>query len=124
MKSLFLFCAVLFCGCSSLDSDFNNLMNLLQTQRLQALKLNQRITLQFVEKGVTVRGKTLRLSTLHRVCYNTSLCNDCIVFDGLGTWRYNKRIHGGEIELRENGVSRFIHVNCTGFAREGRYPDE
>jgi len=61
---------------------------------------------------------------LHRVDYDTIRGSSMIVFDR-GTASYNKRIHGGEIELRSVlGRVKYIHVNCTGYAMEGRYPAE
>jgi hypothetical protein len=47
-----------------------------------------------------------------------------MVFGMQGTTsEHNKRIHGGEIMLKSIlGFKKYIHVNCNGYVREGRYP--
>ena len=50
---------------------------------------------------------------------------DTIVFSRGTTSAFNIRIHGGEIILKSwLGFTKYIHINCAGYIREGRYPDE
>jgi len=87
---------------------------------------------RFVDRKVVITdketGKTtaaLNIPTLDQVNYDTTLGDNMIVFYGLGTSAYNKRIHGGDIRLKSwLGYRKNIAVNCTGYVYEGVYPAE
>ncbi len=71
------------------------------------------------------KNMTTTIPSIARVDYDTVMGNNMIVFTWRGTGEYNKKIHGGEIMLRSLlGFRRYIHVNCTGLVREGRYPED
>ena len=53
-------------------------------------------------KGVVI--KTLIVPTLDQVNYDTTLGDDMIVFYKQGTGKYNKRVHGGDIQLKSYGL--------------------
>ena len=87
---------------------------------------------RFAAKNIVVRDrdtglviKSLNVSTLDQVNYDTILGNNMIVFHGRGTSAYDKRIHGGDLRLKSwLGFKKNIAVNCTGLVTEGRYPAE
>jgi hypothetical protein len=61
---------------------------------------------------------------LDQVNYDTTLGDDMIVFYKQGTGKYNKRVHGGDIQLKSwFGFQRNIVVRCTGLVMEGVYPE-
>ena len=114
-----------------LAMDFDHLSSLLKNAWLKAIHTNTKMIVKFDGHQVTVTSEetsrtiTAEIPTLDRVDYDTTLGDDMIVFTGHGTNAYNKRVHGGEIMLRSVlGFRRYIHVNCTGYVREGRYPEE
>ncbi len=117
---------------SRLDREFSETMNLLRQTRFTAIVENRVLITKFRNKNIIVSdGKTghilnnYRISTLANVNYDTTLGKDMIVFSGRGTNAHNIRIHGGDLTLRSwLGFKRSIHVNCTGLAREGRYPSD
>jgi hypothetical protein len=68
---------------------------------------------------------TLSYGTIDQVDYDTTLGSHMIVYFRGTTSAHNKNVHGGEIALRSLlGFNKYIHVNCTGYAEEGRYPEE
>ncbi len=114
-----------------LDTDFDHLYSLLKTARSDALYKDTTIIVRFNDKTVTVTDQntsattTATIPSLAKVNYNTTMGEDTIVFTWRGTEQYNKRIHGGEIMLKSMlGFRRYIHVNCTGLVKEGRYPED
>lgn len=63
---------------------------------------------------------SLKLSTLSKVNYNTTIGNDMIVFTATGTDPYNKKVHGGDISFKSwLGFKKSLWVNCTGYVVEG-----
>jgi hypothetical protein len=67
-----------------------------------------------------VKVASLKVPSLIRVNYNTTIGENMIVYTEKGTNRYNKQLHGGDITLRSFlGFKRGIWVNCTGLAQEG-----
>jgi hypothetical protein len=116
----------------SVDTDFNNLKAFLTATRYQSVMDNKTRVVKFEGKRVTVSLlknkrilRNMRVPTLDHVSYDTTLGTNMIVFTGSGTSEYNVRIHGGELELKSwLGRKRFMAINCTGFASEGRYPSE
>ena len=115
-----------------LSVDFNNVMSLLQNVRLYAAETDKNMAVTFDDKNITVRElktdkqyNTLKVQTLSKVNYDTTLGKGIIVFSGIGTSPYNLKVHGGDLMLKSwLGFKKYIWVNCTGFAKEGRYPDE
>ena len=113
-------------------TDFSALKALLSDTRYRAIGNDKTFVVRFVGKEVIITDKTtgkviksLRVRTLDEVNYNTTLGDDMIVFDGHGTSKYNKRIHGGDLRLKSwLGFRRNIAVNCTGLVTEGVYPAE
>ena len=124
--------SVVFYDYSRLKKDFRNVRSLLADVRSRAIKENRDITAQFFEKGLVIKDNIsgrihdeLEIPTLQSVNYDTTLGKDMIVFTGRGTARYNVRVHGGDLTLKSwFGFQKHIAVNCTGFVREGTYPDE
>jgi Tfp pilus assembly protein FimT len=113
-----------------LNTDFNNLFTLLRAARADAFYKDTTIIVRFNGKTVTVIDQktstttTATIPSITAVNYDTTLGKDMIVFKWRGTEQYNKRVHGGEIMLRSLlGFGRYIHVNCTGLVKEGRYPE-
>lgn len=132
---LLLFIAVpLFAAASDmnrLNTDCNNLVSLLRTARAEALYKETTIIVRFEGNTVTVtdqkdsKNVTKVIPSIADVDYDTTLGNDMIVFTWRGTEPYNKRIHGGEILLTSVlGFRKYVHVNCTGLVKEGRYPED
>ena len=111
-----------------LNTDFKNLFTLLRSARADAFYKDTTIIVRFDGKTVTVTDQktsttTTTIPSITRVDYDTTLGKDMIIFTWRGTEQYNKRGHGGEIMLRSVlGFRRYIHVNCTGLVKEGRYP--
>jgi hypothetical protein len=113
-----------------LDRDFYSLKASLNDVRMQALYTGKRLTAKFEgnvliisdEKGIL---NQVRIPRLYQVEYDSTFGEDLIVFSKYGTSEHNVRIHGGQITLRSwLGFERYIHVNCAGYVREGRYPDD
>ena len=115
-----------------LSVDFNNVLSLLRDVRLYAAETDKDMAVRFADKNITVRElksdnpyNTLKVQTLYMVNYETKLGKDIIVFTGIGTSPYNLKVHGGDLLLKSwLGFKKYIWVNCTGFAKEGRYPTE
>ena len=113
------------------QNDFTKLKADLMRIRLQSVTENKHLVVRFTGDEVSVlefpKGpllETLQFGTLSNVMYDTTFGHDMVVFHNGTTSLFNKRIHGGEIELRSwSGFSKFIHVNCAGLAQEGRYPE-
>ncbi len=67
----------------------------------------------------------MKVSTLHKVNYDTTLGKDMIVFENGVTNPFNIRIHGGDLSVKSwLGFTKNIHVNCAGYVREGKYPED
>ena len=116
---------------SRLNTDVNNLFSLLRAARSDALYKDTTIIVRFKGATVTVTDQntsaatTTTIPSIAGVNYDTTLGDSMIVFTWRGTEQYNKRIHGGEIVLQSMlGFRRYIHVNCTGLVKEGRYPED
>ncbi len=114
-----------------LNKDFNKLFSLLRTARSDALYKDTTIIVRFKGATVTVTDQntsaatTTTIPSIAGVDYDTTLGNNMIVFTWRGTEQYNTRVHGGEIVLQSMlGFRRYIHVNCTGLVKEGRYPED
>ena len=111
-----------------LDRDFRHLFSLLNQARLDAFYKDTTVIVKFGDRAVTVSdGKGSRCVTsipsLSAVDYDTTLGQDRIVYTWRGTAQHNRREHGGEILLKSRlGFKRYLHVNCNGLVREGRYP--
>jgi len=116
----------------SLSEDFNNVMSLLRNVRLYAAETDKNMAVRFDDKNIIVKEigsdeqyYTLKVQTLRKVNYDTTLGKGIIVFTGIGTSPYNLRVHGGDLILKSwFGFRKYIWVNCTGLAKEGRYPVE
>ena len=113
-----------------LDRDFSNLHSILKSARLDAIFKDTTIVVNFNDKIVTVTDQkdqtnlTATIPSMGKVDYDTTIGKDMIVYTWRGTSDYNKKIHGGEIMLKSLlGLHRYLHVNCTGMVREGRYPE-
>jgi hypothetical protein len=113
-----------------LDKDFDQLHLLLRTARVDALFKDTTVIVRFSGSEVTVtdekdsKNMTTAIPMIAKVDYDTTMGKDMIVYDWRGTAKYNKRVHGGEIMLKSLlGFRRYIHVNCNGLVREGRYPE-
>jgi hypothetical protein len=115
-----------------LSEDYLNVMSLLRDVRLHAAETDKDMAVRFDEKNITVKELgsdeqyyTLKVQALHKVNYDTTLGKGIIVFTDIGTSPYNLKVHGGDLLLKSwFGFKKYIWVNCTGFAKEGRYPDE
>ena len=114
-----------------LDTDFGQLHSLLRTERWNAFYKKTTIMVRFNGSAVTVtnqkdsKSTTIIIPMIARVDYDTTMGNGMIVYNWQGTAAFNKRVHGGEIMLRSwLGFRRYIHVNCNGMVREGRYPKD
>jgi hypothetical protein len=114
------------------NSDFQELKGLLRDVWLRAVRQHEVLVARFSDKVVLVVDngtgaviRSLRIPTLDRVNYDTTLGENMIVFYDRGTGKYNKRIHGGDIRLKSwLGFRKNIVVRCTGLAMEGVYPDD
>ena len=114
------------------QKDFRNLKAQLTKIRLETLLKNKPLVVKFKEKEMSVKDfrtdkilDSIKFSTLNDVMYDTKLDKNTIVFHGGTTNLFNIRIHGGEISLRSwLGFTKYIHVNCAGYIREGRYPED
>jgi len=114
-----------------LYKDSNRLYSLLKTARLDAFYKDTTIIVKFYGNMVSVtnqkdsKNMTTTIPMISRVDYDTVLGDNMIVYEWRGTAAYNKRVHGGEIMLKSLlGFRRYIHVNCNGLVREGRYPED
>jgi hypothetical protein len=115
-----------------LSEDFYNVMSLFRNVRLYAAETDKNMAVRFEDKNIIVKEigsdehyYTLKAQTLHKVNYDTKLGKDIIIFSGIGTSTYNLKIHGGDLLFKSwFGFKKYIWVNCTGFAKEGRYPTE
>ena len=115
-----------------LSADFLNVMSLLRNVRLYAAETDKNMAVRFDDKNIIVKEigsdeqyYTLKVQTLNKVNYSTTLSKGIIIFTGIGTSPYNQKVHGGDLILKSwLGFKKYIWVNCTGFAKEGRYPDE
>lgn len=123
---------LVFLDYQRVQRDFRNLKAQLTEIRLETLLKDKPLVVKFTGTEMSVKDfrtdKTLdsmKFSTLNDVMYDTKLGQDTIVFQGGTTNRFNTRIHGGEISLRSwLGFTKYIHVNCAGYVREGRYPED
>ena len=114
------------------SEDFLNVMSLLRDVRLYAAESDKDMAVRFDDKNITVKEVgsdeqyyTLKVPTLSKVNYDTTLGKGIIVFTGTGTSPYNLKVHGGDLLLKSwFGFKKYIWVNCTGFAKEGQYPTE
>ena len=114
------------------EKNFYALMSILNNARFDAFNRNIEVIVSFDGTEVVSTNSlgeepvTVTIPTISRVDYNTTLGDNMVVFGYMGTTeRYNKRIHGGEIMLKSFlGFKRYIHVNCNGFVRDGRYPED
>ena len=112
--------------------DFRDLKTRLNEIRMETLTKNRSHVLNFKWNIMSVTDyqtkktiETMNLSTLKDVQYDTKLGKDTIVFSRGTTSAFNIRIHGGEIILKSwLGFTKYIHINCAGYIREGRYPQE
>ena len=115
-----------------LSEDFYNVMSLLRDVRLYAAETDKNMAVRFDDKNIIVKElgsdeqyNTLKVQTLSKVNYDTTLGKGIIVFTGIGTSPYNLKVHGGDLLLKSwFGFKKYIWVNCTGFAKEGQYPTE
>jgi len=115
-----------------LSEDFYNVMSLFRNVRLYSAEADKNMAVRFDDKNIIVKEVgtdeqyyTLKAQTLHKVNYNTTLGKGIIIFSGIGTSPYNLKVHGGDLLLKSwFGFKKYIWVNCTGFAKEGQYPDE
>ena len=125
------FAMLVFSDYQRVQKDFRNLKAQLMNTRFESLIKNKSFVVKFKEKEMTVSdyqtGKSkeiMQIPTLKEVRYDTKLGKNMIVFERGTTNRFNTRIHGGEISLRSwLGFSKYIHVNCAGYIREGMYPE-
>ena len=126
------FAMLVFSDYQRVQKDFRNLKAQLMNTRFESLIKNKSFVVKFKKKEMTVSdyqtGKSkeiMQIPTLKEVRYDTKLGKNMIVFEGGTTDRFNSRIHGGEISLRSwFGFTKYIHVNCAGYIREGRYPED
>ena len=126
------FAMLVFSDYQRVQKDFRNLKAQLMNTRFESLIKNKSFVVKFKEKEMTVSdyqtGKSkeiMQIPTLKEVRYDTKLGKNMIVFERGTTDRFNTRIHGGEILLRSwLGFAKYIHVNCAGYIREGRYPED
>jgi len=115
-----------------LENNFKSLFSMLNKARYDALYRNVKVIVRFNDSEVVSSNNLgenpvkVKIQTIKLVDYDTTLGDNMIVFGYQGTTsEHNKKIHGGEIMLKSNlGFTRFIHVNCNGYVREGRYPED
>ena len=116
----------------SVQNDFKALKTRLINIRMETISNDKILTVKFDEKKISISNyqtgqevDSFEISTLNNVHYDTKLGKNMIVFDKGTTERFNIRIHGGEISLRSwFGFRKYIHINCAGYVREGRYPED
>jgi len=114
------------------DRNFFKLKAVLQDTRYRAIGNDKTFVVRFSGKKAVISDnnpglviKTLNVPTLDEVNYDTTLGKNMIVFTGHGTSAYNKRIHGGDLNLKSLfGFRKNIAVNCTGLVTGGIYPAE
>jgi len=114
------------------EKNFRNLKAKLMDTRLKTLINNKTFVVKFKGKEIVVSDyqtgesiEAMQIPTLKEVKYDTKLGKNMIVFERGTTGRFNTRIHGGEILLKSwLGFTKYIHVNCAGYIREGRYPED
>lgn len=112
------------------NTDFDSVMSLLNSTWIDAGVNGKQLIVRFNADSITVTDggsgnviTALKIPTLHKVDYDTTLGDDTIVFTGVGTSIHNKREHGGALTLRSwFGFKKYIAVNCNGMVTEGRYP--
>jgi Tfp pilus assembly protein FimT len=115
-----------------LENDFRALFSMLNKARFDALYNGAQVIVRFDGSNVVSTSNIdknpvkINITTIRQVDYDTTLGDNMIVFGTQGTTsEHNKRIHGGEIMLKSIlGFKRYIHVNCNGYVREGRYPED
>ncbi|HAR97895.1 MAG TPA: hypothetical protein DCS11_03170 [Syntrophus sp. (in: bacteria)] len=111
-----------------LDRDFKLLFSLLGQARLDAFYRDTTVIVAFGDRIVTVSDdkgsrRVAAIPSLSDVDYDTTLGDDRIVYTWRGTAHHNRREHGGEILLKSLlGFKRYLHVNCNGLVRDGKYP--
>ena len=113
------------------EKDFQGLRVDLMRVRFQSISRPSPLVVRFDSDNLAVMdltsGKileTLRYRTISKVDYQTTLGDNMIVFLNGTTSYHNKRVHGGEIELRSwLGFTKYMHVNCAGYVEEGRFPE-
>jgi hypothetical protein len=117
-------------GCEAPDGDFFHRYSLLKTARLDSFYKETTVIVRFNGPTVTVadvnnsKSTTTTIPTISKINYDTDMGHDMIVYTWRGTADHNKRIHGGEVMLKSLlGFRRYLHVNCTGMVKEGRYPE-
>ena len=116
----------------SVQNDFKALKTRLMNIRMETISNDKILIVKFDEKKISISNYQTRqevdsfqISTLNEVHYDTKLGKNMIVFDRGTTERFNIRIHGGELSLRSwFGFRKYIHINCAGYVREGRYPED
>jgi hypothetical protein len=114
------------------QKDFSKLQADLMLIRFQSITEGNPLVVKFNGNKVSVLAfpdgpllETSQFSTISKIMYDTTVGKDMIVYNTGTTSMHNKRIHGGEIVLKSwLGFSKHILVNCSGLAREGRYPDK
>ncbi|TKB07457.1 hypothetical protein [Desulforhopalus sp. IMCC35007] len=113
------------------NSDFAELKNFLNEVRFSAIQDGKSYIVRFEDRQTDLYTfnnefiRSLPISTLSQVNYNTTLGDNMIVFRPGGTNEHNTRVHGGDIRLKSwFGFSKSIAVNCTGFVSEGVYPED
>ena len=105
--------------------DFNYAKSVLMNVRNKSFVDNKKRIAKFQDKTLTIYESDAVIfkntfSTLSSVNYNTSLGDNMIVYDGMGTNLYNNKVHGGDITFRSwLGFKRSLWINCTGYAVEG-----
>jgi hypothetical protein len=112
------------------NKDFTELKDFLNEVRYSTIYDGKSYLVRFEDKQVDLYTfddefiRSLPVTTLNQVNYNTTLGDKMIVFRPGGTNEHNIRIHGGDIRLKSwFGFSKNIAVNCTGFVSEGVYPE-
>jgi hypothetical protein len=115
-----------------LKNDFRALFSILNNAHYNALYNGAQVIVSFDGSNVIYTSKLdnnpvkIKIPKIRQVDYDTTLGDNMIVFGKQGTTsEHNKRIHGGEIMLKSIlGFKKYIHVNCNGYVREGRYPED
>ncbi len=123
---------LVFIDYQRVQKDFSHLKTKLNEFRMESLMMGKNLVIGFKENEMSAtvyktnqQIESMKISTLHDVQYDTVLGIDTIVFYKGTTSAYNKRIHGGEISLRSwLGFTKYIHINCAGYVREGQYPED
>lgn len=130
--ALLIVLALAYFDYSRVINDFHELKRLLTEVRLESAEKHEKITVHFDSDLVSVVENrndrlvhSIHFSTLKIVNYDTKQGKNMIIFSGGITAPHNIRIHGGDIRLVSwLGFKKNIHVNCTGLAREGIYPED